>query len=255
MRIRRLVQWFAAGLVALVAGGSAVADGATISGTVLYRERIMLPETAVVTVQLLDVSLADAPAKVLGETVASGKSPPYAYSIDYDPDAIVPGRRYSVSARITEGDTLLFISTTHNGVFGDGPDATEILVQRVAEAPAAETAAEGPVGRWLAEDVDGGGVIDNLQSVIEIAADGQVGGTGGCNRIGGQAVIEGTSISFGSMFSTEMACAPAVMDQEGKFLDALGRVASFRRDEARGKLILLDAAGKEIITLAQHDGP
>ncbi len=237
-------------IIALTLSGPAMADGAVLSGTVFFRERIMLPDTAKVSVQLLDTSLADAPAKVLGETVASGKSPPYAYAIAYDPDAIVSGHRYSVSARITEGDKLLFISTTHNSVFGSGPDATEILVERVADAISA--ASDGwPEGRWLAEDINGGGVIDNLQTVLEFAPDGQVGGMAGCNRFGGKASIDGSALSFGDLFSTEMACAPAIMDQEGKFLDALGRVASYRLDNARGKLILLDAAGSDIMVLAR----
>lgn len=250
-----MVRLFASlilGLIALTAGGAAMADGAVLSGTVFFRERIMLPETARVSVQLVDVSLADAPAKVLGEALASGKSPPYAYAIAYDPDAIVPGHSYAVSARITEGEKLLFISTTRNSVFGDGPDATNILVERVADALSAASDG-GPYGRWLAEDIDGRGVIDNLQTVLEIAPDGQVSGMGGCNRIGGRANHDDAALSFSELFSTEMACAPAIMDQEGKFLAALGRVASYRVDAGRDKLILLDANGEDIVVLARHD--
>lgn len=231
-----------------------MADGTVLSGTVSYRERIMLPDTAVVRVQLQDVSLADAPAKVLGSAVATGKSPPYSFVIPYDPDAILPGHRYSLSARITDGDQLLFASTSNNAVFGDGPDVTDILVQRVADAPAPSADAASPAGHWLAEDIDGAGVIDNLQTVLDLAADGTVSGTGGCNRIGGQAEIDGDKITFGQMISTMMACAPAAMDQEGKFLDALERVASYRLDAERGKLTLLDAAGKDIVVFARHDG-
>lgn len=247
-----LTKIFAALIITLTMGAPAMADGAVLSGTVFFRERIMLPDTAKVSVQLLDVSLADAPAKVLGEAIASGKSPPYAYAIPYDPDAILPGHRYSVSARITDGEQLLFISTTHNSVFGSSPDATNILVERVAEAISA--ASPGwPDGRWLAEDINGAGVIDNLQTVLELAPDGQVSGNGGCNRFGGTASIDGLALSFSDLFSTEMACAPAIMDQEGKFLAALRQVASYRLDNPRGKLILLDASGNEIVVLARHD--
>lgn len=37
----------------------------TLNGTVSYRERIALPPSAVVEVKLVDVSLADAPARTL----------------------------------------------------------------------------------------------------------------------------------------------------------------------------------------------
>ncbi|WP_240230493.1 META domain-containing protein [Devosia lacusdianchii] len=241
------------GVVALVmTGSSAMADGAVISGTVYFREKIMLPESAKVSVELADISLADAPAKVLGAVEATGASSPYTYSISYDPSAIEPGHRYSVSARITDGDELLFISTSNNSVFGTDPDTTDILVERVAEAISA--ASEGwPDGSWLVEDIDGRGVIDNLQTVLVVAADGQVSGTGGCNSIGGKARIDGVAIHFGELFSTEMACAPAIMDQESKFLDALGRAASYRIDAQRDKLILVDAAGSDIMVLAGND--
>ena len=252
MQLLGWIKWLGLALVAVVlTGGSAMADGAVLSGTVTYRERILLPDTAVVRVQLQDVSLADAPALVLGEAVATGASPPYRYSIAYDPDAVVPGHRYSVSARISDGDTLLFVSTTNNPVFWDGVDVTEIMVQRVS-TPIASNAR--PEGTWLAEDIAGGGVIDNVQTVLEFHADGKVSGTGGCNRFGGSADVDGEAIMFGQIVSTEMACAPAVMDQEGKFLNALEQVVAYSVDDERGKLMLFDAAGAQILVMARHDG-
>ena len=59
-----------------------------------------------------------------------------------------------------------------------------LLVPAGAAVAASPTS---PAGRWLAEDIRGGGVIDRLQSVLEIAGDGRISGTGGCNRIMGKA--------------------------------------------------------------------
>ncbi len=111
--------------------------------------------------------------------------------------------------------------------------------------------AAGPAGKWLAEDIRGGGVIDRLQTVLEIAVDGAVTGTGGCNRMTGRATVSGEKIIFGSMASTRMACPPAVMDQERKFFDALRDARTWRRDPTRRKLTLLDAEGRPVIVLAQ----
>ena len=54
----------------------------TITGTVAYRERIALPPNAVVTIALEDVSLADAPAKVLAKQTfeTEGKQVPLSFS-------------------------------------------------------------------------------------------------------------------------------------------------------------------------------
>ncbi len=86
-----------------------------VTGTVTYRQRSALPPGAVTTVQLQDISRADAPATVLGEQIIAmdGKSVPVPYAIAYDPAAIDPRSMVSVSARITDADgKLLFISDT-----------------------------------------------------------------------------------------------------------------------------------------------
>jgi putative lipoprotein len=111
--------------------------------------------------------------------------------------------------------------------------------------------AASPTGRWLAEDIAGGGVIDRLQTVLEIAGDGRISGTSGCNRIAGKARVEGIRISFGSIASTRMACSPAVMDQERKFLAALEKVRRWHVDPARGKLALLGARGKPLVVFSR----
>ncbi len=74
----------------------------TITGTVAYRERIALPPHAVVTVALEDVSLADAPAKVLAKQTfeTEGKQVPLAFELSYNSNDIKPNHRYSLRARI-----------------------------------------------------------------------------------------------------------------------------------------------------------
>ena len=92
-----------------------------------------------------------------------------------------------------------------------------------------------PTGKWLAEDIDGGGVIDRLQTTLEIRDDGIVNGMGGCNRYAGSATINGNAIKFLPMASTRMACSAAVMRQETKFHSTLGKSAghgaSIKRSE------------------------
>ena len=108
-----------------------------VSGTVIYRERIALPDDAVVKVQLQDVSKMDVKAEVLGEQVikTEGKQVPIEYSVPYDPETIDERFTYAVSARIEDGaGKLLFISDTVIPVItGDNPtEDVEILVVSVA---------------------------------------------------------------------------------------------------------------------------
>ena len=111
----------------------------------------------------------------------------------------------------------------------------------------AEAASLPLAGAWVAEDIGGGGVIDNLQTTLEISADGKVSGSGGCNRFTGSATIEGNSIKFGDLASTMMACEEAAMDQEVKFHDALEATRAFSVDAEQRKLFLTDEAGKVLV--------
>jgi putative lipoprotein len=98
-------------------------------------------------------------------------------------------------------------------------------------------------GSWVAEDIDGAGVIDNAQSTLEFGNDGRVSGRGACNRYGGKVELKGASLIFDELASTKMACPPAVMDQETKFMAALQATRSYRMDDGN-KLVLSDATGR-----------
>lgn len=100
-----------------------------VTGTVTYLQRIALPEDAVVRVQLQDVSLMDAPADILGEQVfvTDGKQVPFSFVVSYPQSAIEENHRYSISARITDGEgKLLFINDTLVPVITDENATSEV---------------------------------------------------------------------------------------------------------------------------------
>ena len=113
---------------------------------------------------------------------------------------------------------------------------------------AAENVPPQLVGTWLAEDIGGGGVIDDLQSTLEIREDGTYGGMAGCNHFTGTFSLSGTKITFGPAASTRKMCVPAAMTQEQKFLEALGSELSWAVDGS--KLVLSKAEGRTAIKLA-----
>lgn len=85
---------------------------AIVTGTVNYLQRIALPPTALIIVQLLDTSLADAAAKVLAEDkiTLGNRQIPVSFSLKCDPAKIDEKHAYSVSARILVDGHLRFIS-------------------------------------------------------------------------------------------------------------------------------------------------
>jgi putative lipoprotein len=98
---------------------------------------------------------------------------------------------------------------------------------------------------WLAEDIDGGGVLDRLQSRLQIVSTTRIAGFAGCNDYHGAAQLDAAPYALGPFATTRKMCNPSVMEQERKFLDALGRVRSARLEN--GLLHLQDAAGATIL--------
>ncbi len=252
-RRRALLSFAAVGAMAT----PALAARGMLHGRVFFRERMMLPPGAMVEVRLVDVSRADAPSLTIARTrfPAEGRNP-LPFVISYDPARILPRRRYAVQARITDGRRLLFITTQHYPVLTGGPGQPEprpleIRVDRTraAEGPASPQPAS-PAGRWLAEDIGGGGVLDRVQTTLEIAPDGGISGSGGCNRFTGKAILSGASLSIGPVASTRMACTPAAMAQEARFFKVLEQAKGWRIDPTRRKLVLLGENGAPLAILA-----
>ena len=113
-------------------------------------------------------------------------------------------------------------------------------------------------GPWEVEDINGSGVPDNARidirfdpgvsgeaSVAGGAGTGRVSGKSGCNRFGGAWKQAGAAITLGPLMGTKMACAPALMDIEAKFLAALGAASSVTFD-ATGAAMLKAADGRVI---------
>ncbi len=119
-----------------------------------------------------------------------------------------------------------------------------LLVAQVADA-----APDDPLlgTEWWVEDIDGGGVIDRSHTTLHFVAAGRVAGDGGCNRYMGEAVRDGADLTFGRLAGTMMACPQALLNQEQRFHDALGRVRSWRIDARTGLLHLQNDAGETVV--------
>jgi putative lipoprotein len=105
-------------------------------------------------------------------------------------------------------------------------------------------------GEWIVERVAGATAGGDRRARISFAADGQVTGSGGCNRLMGRAEIGSETITFGALATTRMACPPEVMQQERKLLDALSATRSYRIADVT--LTLHDASGAELVRLTRQ---
>lgn len=247
----------AARRTALIALGAALAlphaaraQAAAITGTAAYRERIALPPGAVLEVELVDISRADAAAeRIAAVRIGVQGQVPIPFTLPYDPARIRPERRYALQARLTADDRMAWRHARVVPVLTQGAgDRADIPLVRIQ--PAGDRAGPGPVGpTWVAEDIGSRGVVDRLRTELTLTAEGRAHGTGGCNRFAGGYTLEGARLRFGAMAMTNMACLPAAMDQEQRFMAALAEVQGWRI--ADGILHLTNEGGTTVIRLAR----
>ncbi|NLX49306.1 MAG: META domain-containing protein [Methanospirillum sp.] len=89
---------------------------------------------------------------------------------------------------------------------------------------------------------------------LSFGTDGRLGGTAGCNSFGADYRAGNGRLSVGPVVTTLMYCeAPGVMDQEARVLSLLSLAEEFRLDG--DALVLLDAGGRAVMTLARAPAP
>lgn len=101
-------------------------------------------------------------------------------------------------------------------------------------------------GDWVVEDIARGGIIDRSRVTLLFGADGRVSGRASCNSYTGAYELTGEGLRIGKAATTTMACAPPLMEQERRFLEALAAVRRFEI-APDGALVLVSADGQRII--------
>ncbi|WP_332743931.1 META domain-containing protein [Hydrogenophaga sp.] len=121
--------------------------------------------------------------------------------------------------------------------------AAPLLLSLTACALPAPPGAAPLVGsEWQLEDLGGRGVLDRVQATLAFPEAGRVAGSSSCNRFFGSYTLMQDRIALGQLGGTRMACAPAVDEQETRYLDALQKA---QRLEVRGRTMLMHVQGLE----------
>lgn len=106
-------------------------------------------------------------------------------------------------------------------------------------------------GGWrvirLGDDLLPQGVI----ATVVFDREGRASGRSGCNRFNGSYTLSGEGLAFGPIAGTRMACPPAEMDTERRFLDLLQKVTRVTPGE-NGQLRLM-AGDEQAMVLDRAD--
>lgn len=88
-----------------------------------------------------------------------------------------------------------------------------------------------------------------VDTSLNFGADGQMGGSLGCNSIGGDYSVSGQSITFGPLFMTEMACEEPQMTQESDAMKVLNGTVGFTVTD--NTLIITSTDGSSILNFTK----
>ncbi|MEP3331253.1 META domain-containing protein [Sedimentitalea sp.] len=215
----------------------------TVTGQIGYRERIALLPDSTATITLSDISKQDVAATVIAQTEFAIAGVPAPFELKLAQDSLNTGNTYALRAIIRDSDGKLRWTT--DTIHQVDPTQAEadlgLLMLKQAAAPALELTG----GEWLVEDINGEGVMDILQTTLAFGIDGQVSGSGGCNRYTGSYELTAETLSFGPLAATRKACLPAISNQEQKFFESIAAPLRVSVDET-GAMILTGENGKSI---------
>jgi putative lipoprotein len=247
----------------LAAGtGAAIAQTATLTGEVTYRERIALPQGSSLRVKLIDLTAPGTPTRVEAEAaIADPGQVPLTFTLNFDDRVVQPDHQHALVAEISAGLELWFRNAEPYAVNPQAPEGPIVIVANFVgrliepEQPAGDP--DDVVATpsilditWRAQAIDGEPVLRNADSTLSIGSDKRAGGRGGCNSYFAQAEVGAESIRFSAIAATRMACLEeAATAQETAFFSAL-EAARFWRMET-GELLLLDADGTELVRFSQ----
>jgi putative lipoprotein len=105
----------------------------SLQGEVYYLPKIALPADCTLTVKLSDITLADAPDKVIGVSQTPvNHQVPFPFDVGYNARLLEEGHHYALSARIEQQGRLLWIDDTIHAVELNSNDQTGLKIKVVA---------------------------------------------------------------------------------------------------------------------------
>lgn len=222
-------------LTALLAVTHAYAAPATpldrIDGRASAPMLSVLPDNTTLTIELLDVSKADAKAERLARLSlpSGGRQFPLVFELPYYRADIRAGHRYGVRAMLTSsGGEMLYTTAQHTSVLTQGAGKQVQLVLQPIQ-PMSDAALENTYWKLVAVGARPTQVQPGEREAYLLLFDGRVSGSSGCNKLMGSYTRRAPGeLHIGPLGMTRMACLPGVMEQEAALVSAYARVTRHR---------------------------
>lgn len=241
-----------AGAVAfLLAVSPTMAAQVQLPGEVTYRERMALPDGAVLRIELVDLALPGRPRLSVSAPTGAGQVP-LAFTLTFEDSLILPRHDYALNAEIRAGD-ILFRNAEPLAVTPLAQTEPIVIVTSPVgrnDQPSSEPSSEAPSLplldiTWSATSIGETPVPPGVDITLLIEGDMRAGGVGGCNSFFSQATVTADSFAIGEIARTQRSCLYERNMLEKSYFDALKASVSWVMDN--DTLTLLDGAAKPTV--------
>jgi putative lipoprotein len=250
------MRLLAAVLALLLSVSPGLAAKIALTGDVTYRERIALPDGAVLRLQLVDLTIPTAPPRIdVAAPIGAGQVP-LSFTLNVDDTLFAATSTYGMIAAITVEGVLLFRNFDPYPIDAAAASGqihiVTALVQNDTASSSSMPSDQVPQldllnSIWTAVEIDGAAVLPRTHPTLSIAADFRAGGSAGCNSWFAEARIVDDTLRFGSLTSTQKGCTQSVNLQEDSFKRALAATVRWRVEE--NALTLFAADGRTLLRL------
>lgn len=226
-----------------------VSETMRVTGSLIYLQRIAMPQDAVASITVFERGPADAAQKeVASEQFAlNGRQVPIPFEVVIEADAEAAGKSLTLRAKIddAEGNLLWTSDTAYPFDLSDGDHAVgEVML---APSSAVMIDIDDLTGReWMVATMNGAPLHGTSTMTMNFGEDGRLNGSAGCNSYTGSYKLNAGKLTTGPIAMTRKACFGPLMEQEQAFTAILGATPrlSFNGAEA---LLLRTEDGRTVV--------
>lgn len=230
----------------------ALAAPITLSGEVTYRERVALPEGALLRIELIDLAVPERSRLTVEAPTGAGQVP-LSFTLTFEDSLILPQHDYALNAEIRAGNLTFRNAQPYPVAPLAQTEPVVILTQLIAQAepapaePEPQQAVALPLlnTTWRATAIGSNPIPPGTEMTLLIENSLRAGGMGGCNSWFSQAQIGELSFAIGDVAKTQRSCLYERNMLEQSFFDALQASTSWRIDN--DTLLLLDSRSNPMV--------
>ena len=226
---------------------AAQAQNGTFEVTASYRERIALPPSSLLEIQLVQTATEGEVQRTIASQLFKMSGVPMTVVLSYDPAVVGERSSLSISAEIFAPEGALLFRGTETIEADREKEHVDVVLTRAPERESADVDSNIVTDTpWTVTEVFGEAWAYDKQATLVIDGNLAFSLKGACNSFSGEAVRQGRGLAFpGNIAATMMACVGDAEEWDRKLLAAISQVAGQVRYGSG--MVMTDQNGRAVL--------